>query len=124
MTTHDDASPEEENAAFRRLRELKASFGSKPNKDEQATALIGACIFEGFDTRKRIVRALKSKGLELNQAHIVFMLARHEGTDPKHHLWTLGDDWRYRLLEQSPEAEVPACPAAGPPNATESSFTG
>lgn len=95
MAEFNDRSPEEVNATFRRLRALKASFGSKPNKEERTTAMIGAMIAEGFTTRARIVGA--SRKLDLNQSHVVIMLENRTGTDPQYHLWTF-DDGQYRLI--------------------------
>ena len=86
-----DFSKEESDAIFVRLRSLKRSFGAKPNGHDLAFALIGACICEGFDTRVRIVRALKR--LDIKQANIVLTLKRHEGSK-----WRL-DGGRYRLLD-------------------------
>jgi hypothetical protein len=88
-------SPADVDAVFVRLRALKRSFGSKPNKNELAQALIGACIHEGFDTRARIVAALGR--LELGRVHVVLTLAQHEGGT-----WRCDQSGVYHLLDSAP----------------------
>ena len=93
----DNIPPDEINAIFRRLRQLKASFGRKPNMDRVGVALIGACITEGFDRSDRIIGALVK--LALNRMHVGQLLRRHDedGAGPPY--WRLEADGRYRLLD-------------------------
>jgi hypothetical protein len=98
MTKTKKLAAAEVTAIFRRLRALKASFGFKPNKDDRTTALIGACIAEGFDSRPQIIGALSK--LEIPRAHVESLLSRYLGDDPDQHLWRLGEDQRYCLLDR------------------------
>lgn len=81
-----------EAAVFARLRQLKADCG--PNKHDQATALITACICEGWDTGNRIVGALKAIGM--NPRHVGMILNDGTGPDPERHRWRR-DEGRYSL---------------------------
>lgn len=89
--------PSEITAKFRRLRDLKASFGTKANKNEVTIALIGACILEGFDDWYRLEGALRK--LDVKQGQIKSILNRWAGHDPSCHRWWRAQDGKYRLHE-------------------------
>jgi len=94
----DDIPADEVNAIFRRLRQLKASFGRKPNMDTVGVTLIRACIKEGFDRSHRIIGALAK--LELNRTHVGQLLRRHDEDGAGPPLWRLEADGRYLLLDR------------------------
>lgn len=80
-------------AVFRRLRQLKADCG--PNKHDQATALITACIMEGMDTGKRIIGALKVLGFD--PQHVGIILNEGTGLDPERHHWRRDQEGTYAV---------------------------
>ncbi len=84
---------------FRRLRQLKASFGSKPNKDEVALRLISACLDEGLDTQARIVAVLDR--LDFRRDHVMSLLDREAGKDNSSARWFRDADGRYRPHAQN-----------------------
>ncbi len=82
-------------ALFDRLSELQADCG--PNKHDQATALITACILEGLNTGARIVGALT--GLGMNPGHVWIVLKEGTGANPDRHHWRRDENGIYSLLE-------------------------
>lgn len=80
------------------LRQLKAICG--PNKHDQATILISACIGEGLDTRPRIVGALRHLGLDYRHVNIV--LNKLTGGDPQRHRWMRDAEGCYSLHQEEP----------------------
>ncbi len=75
------------------LRDLQRDCG--PNCNDQAVALITACIEEGWNTRARIVGALKALGFDYR--HAAIMLKDNAGPDPVRHRWQCGETGVYRL---------------------------
>lgn len=75
------------------LRGLQRDCG--PNRNDQAVALITACIEEGWSTRARIVGALKALGFD--GRHAAIMLNDNAGSDPAGHRWQRDQTGVYRL---------------------------
>ena len=98
-TTSTDRSPagstDDAAAIFGRLRELanQCEIGGV-NRNDAGIALITACIEEGFDTRPRIVGALKALGFD--RGHIAILLKEETGADPRRHRWAQDDEGRSR----------------------------
>jgi hypothetical protein len=86
-------------AIFDSLRDVRAAFGPKPNKNDLVDTLIEVCIAEGLNTRVRIVRALKHLGL--NYRHVAMRLNSGTGTDPNSYRWQVDADRVYSLYEQA-----------------------
>ncbi len=90
----------ETNAFFEGLRELLAACGPKPDRNDAAVVLITACIEGGWDTRPRIVGALKRLGLD--HRHVAIILKRGTGDNPRLHRWKCDAEGRYTLHEDEP----------------------
>lgn len=90
-----EMSTDEVNAAFIRLRALKAKIRMQMDKHMQVTTLIGACIHEGFDRGARITGALKKLGY--NRQHAGKILTEGTGENPEVHYWKRGEDGRYSV---------------------------
>ena len=90
-----DRSEAETTETFRRLFALKRSFGPRPNKNDLAIALIGACILEGFDNFFRIQGAMRALGSK--DGHILSILSGGTGDDPHHYSWRCDAKGRYSL---------------------------
>lgn len=78
-----------------RLRALKSECG--PDRHDQATVLITACILEGLNTGERIVGALTELGM--TPGHVWIMLKKHTGSNPARHHWRCDESGTYSLLE-------------------------
>ena len=81
---------------FEELRALQRACG-EADKNDQATALIHACIANGWDTRKRIVGALRQLGF--NYKHVAMVLKFGTGRNPEQHRWRMDDDGSYSSIE-------------------------
>ncbi len=77
-----------------RLRALKSECG--PDKNDQATVLICACILEGLDTAKRIVGALSAIGM--NAKHVKIRLTKKAKSSAGRY-WQCDDEGRYSLTD-------------------------
>lgn len=96
--TIDQQGPDD-GSTFDRLRKLMVRCGK--NKNDRAIAVISACIMEGFDTRPRIIGALKHLGF--NPRHAAMIL--NDGTGrPDSHWWHRDADGRYSLHEVGPNS--------------------
>ena len=89
--------PFPDSPVYRHLREVKESFGPHCDRRVRAVVLIGACIEQGFDTRHKIIKGTRVVGL--SKSHVLGLLDENTGDVPGVHLWQLGSDGRYRLLE-------------------------
>ena len=89
------AAQDETAAVFRRLRKLKRALGPKANKNDVAFTLIEACIFEGWNTFRRIVGTLEC--LDLNPHHVVAILNEGAGSGPNGNRWWSDSDRQYHL---------------------------
>jgi hypothetical protein len=100
-----NSTPAADAAMFRRLRNLLSEIACFPNRNEQATVMIGACIEEGMDETRRLLPAMAKLGF--NRQHAAIILKRYEGTDPHTHLWTRDASGHYSL-HASPSATTVA----------------
>ncbi len=95
--THEGSDAESTRAIFERLRKLKRDCAPTSTKHELAVVLISSCICEGFDTGRRITRALETLGL--NRQYAGKILSEETGNDPKRHRWQRDEEGRYTLLD-------------------------
>jgi hypothetical protein len=65
------------------------------NLNDQAIALITACILDGIDRGPDIVRTVTALGL--NQASVGAQLGHNTGPNPARHLWFKTEAGSYRL---------------------------
>lgn len=86
---------EEVNAAFDRLREMMDGC-SASSRNLAAQLLISACILEGFDTRRRIVGAMRRLGFDYR--HVVIILKAGTGSHTND-WWQVDAEGRYHNLQ-------------------------
>jgi len=76
-----------------RLRALKSECG--PDKNDQATVLIYACLLEGLNTARRIVGVLSAIGM--NAHHVRITLTKGAGPSSRRRHWRCDDEGHYSL---------------------------
>ena len=96
---HESAAHDDANQIFSEVRQLIADCCPTGNKHEQAIVAIEAFIIAGFDTRARIVGALRRLGFDNGHVHIVL---KQETGKMDHHRWRVADG-RYRLAAGTSE---------------------
>lgn len=108
-----DPSKAETDEFFADMRGLIAGW-EKVSKPDIAIILITACLVFGFDTRARIVGALRHLGCDYR--HVVITLKTETGNNPLLHRWKLDPEGHYSLHPELAEIkaagiEVPALKA-------------
>lgn len=83
-------------ALFEELRALQRNCGDA-DKNDQAIVLIHGCIAIGWDSRKRVVGALRHLGF--NYRHVAIILDRGTGDSAEQHRWRVDGDGRYSSIE-------------------------
>jgi hypothetical protein len=79
------------------LRALIRTCEPTVNKHDLVTVAITACIWEGFNTRRRIVGALTHLGFDYR--HVCILLNDGTGSDPERHRWHCDDQGVYIAIE-------------------------
>lgn len=90
---------------YNSLREIKQTFGPKPNQNDMVDALIEACLIAGLNRRMRIVGALAAVGCGIKHVHV--RLDQGAGTSLMANHWKRNDDGTYRLLSCETDGPVP-----------------
>lgn len=82
---------------FDRLSALLRNIASGTNKNDQATALISACITEGVVAEKKIIGLVSHFGFK--PYHVVNMLKYGTGVDPASGHWRRNQDGTFSHFE-------------------------
>lgn len=90
-------TPDEIDALFEELREWLRRLPTGANLNDQVKLCIGICIANGIDSKRHIVGTVKKLGF--NNFHIGAIIDNSTGNNPERHLWSLGEDGRYRNLD-------------------------